>query len=88
MSDNRRDLLDDLLDYEEGKLDDDAVIALFQQLVNTGLAWELQGSYGRTASMLILQGHVHRPAQEASPDEADRARLLSATPPLTGEGRG
>lgn len=55
------ELAGELADYEDGRLDDGQVITLFQRLVDTGLAWQLQGSYGRTASMLLLQGHVTRP---------------------------
>jgi hypothetical protein len=39
-----------------GILEDDQIVELFQELVNTGLAWTLQGSYGRTARDLIEQG--------------------------------
>ena len=47
-----------IIAYEEGSLDEDEVIELFQNLVNTGLAWRLQGSYGRTAAALIEQGVI------------------------------
>lgn len=48
-----------LLDYEEGRLDHEETVELFQQLVDTGLAWALQGRYGRIAHDLIEQGLVH-----------------------------
>ena len=46
-------LVDEIIAYEQGELNDDEVIELFQQLVDSGLAWSLQGSYGRTAAALI-----------------------------------
>ena len=50
--------LDDIIAFENGDLDEDATIALFQRLVNTGLAWTLQGSYGRTAMALLERGLI------------------------------
>lgn len=50
--------VDRLMAYEDGLLSDDEVIDLFQELVNTGLAWQLQGSYGRTARALIESGLI------------------------------
>ena len=47
-----------ILAYENGELDEAGVIELFQSLVNTGLAWSLQGHYGRTAKALIEAGLV------------------------------
>lgn len=52
------DLLDNIFAFEDGKLDEEEVIILFQKLVDTGLAWELQGRYGRWANQLIQEGLV------------------------------
>ena len=48
----------DVIRFEQGELDEDEVIELFQHLVDTGAAWSLQGSYGRTARDLIEAGLV------------------------------
>jgi hypothetical protein len=52
------DQLDAIIAYEQGELDQEATIELFQSLVDTGLAWQLQGHYGRTAASLIDSGYV------------------------------
>jgi len=53
------DILNRIMSYESGEMiDDNEVFALFQELVNTGLAWKLQGHYGRQAKALIEQGYV------------------------------
>ena len=51
-------MLDKIMAYEQGELDEDEVIELFQELVNSGLAWTLQGHYGRTAVAMIDAGLV------------------------------
>ena len=40
---------------------EEAQIAAFQELINTGMAWQLQGFFGRTAAALIDAGHCTRP---------------------------
>jgi hypothetical protein len=54
------DVTDAIIAYEQGDLDEEESIELFQHLVDSGLAWSLQGSYGRMAAHLIEAGLVHR----------------------------
>jgi len=58
------DLVDRIMAYEEGSMDQQDMLRFFQELIDTGLAWSLQGHYGRTAARLIKAGLV-RPAKEA-----------------------
>lgn len=55
---NTVDLTRRIVEYELGELDTEDTIKLFQHLVDTGMAWELQGHYGRTANGLIEAGLV------------------------------
>lgn len=52
----RTDLVTKIMDYESGEMSEEDTIDLFQELINSGLAWQLQGSYGRTALALIEAG--------------------------------
>lgn len=61
MSNN--DVVDQIVAYESGELSDDDTIALFQGLVNSGLAWRLQGHYGRTAQAMLNAGVISSPFQ-------------------------
>jgi hypothetical protein len=50
------DRIDRIMAYEQGDLDDEEALQLFSDLVKCGLAWQLQGHYGRTAAALITTG--------------------------------
>lgn len=50
-----------LIAFEQGALNDEEIFELFQDLVDTGQAWELQGTYGRTAVALINAGYITDP---------------------------
>jgi hypothetical protein len=52
------DLTTRIIEFETGEANEEQVIELFQYLVDTGLAWSLQGSYGRTAEALIEAGVI------------------------------
>lgn len=41
--------------------DEEEVISAWQYLINTGLAWQLQGWFGRTAQALIDNGVCEGP---------------------------
>lgn len=56
------DLTGDIIAYEQGELSDERSIVLFQDLIDAGLAWQLQGCYGRQAARLIKAG-VCEPAE-------------------------
>jgi hypothetical protein len=58
-----RELLGDIMRYEDGDMTEEEVITFFQALIDSGLVWQLQGSYGRTAQRLIDAGLIKGPHQ-------------------------
>ena len=56
---NQLDVMSGILDYEMGILEEEDTITLFQHLVDTGMAWQLQGHYGRTAQQMIEAGVIN-----------------------------
>jgi len=52
------DIVDKIIAYESGELDQEEAIEFFQELLDTGLINNLQGSYQRTAAALIEGGWI------------------------------
>ena len=48
--------IEDIIKYEEGRLNDAQTLRLFSNLIRSGAVWSLQGHYGRTARALIDDG--------------------------------
>ncbi len=51
------DQIDKIMAFEQGELDEEGILELFQELIDSGLSWQLQGSYGRIARNLIEAGY-------------------------------
>ena len=49
-----------IIAYESGELTDEGILSLFSALIKNGMAWTLQGSYGRAAAQLINSGIIDR----------------------------
>lgn len=47
------DITSKIIEFELGGLNDAEVVELFAELIRNGMAWSLQGHYGRTASSMI-----------------------------------
>lgn len=55
------DLTGKIIDFENGELDEDQTIELFQHMVDTGIAWKLQGRIGRQAYRMAEEGLITIP---------------------------
>jgi hypothetical protein len=53
-------IVDLIIAFESGEMTTEEQIKLFATLIKSGMAWSLQGSYGRTASYLIDEGVIDR----------------------------
>jgi hypothetical protein len=58
------DAIENLIKYEEGDMSEEEEVGFFQCLINSGLAWQLQGHYGRMAMHLIESGFCTPPTNE------------------------
>ena len=54
-------MINDIIAYESGEMQDEEIIDFFQRLIDSGMAWSLQGSYGRMAMRLIEDGVCSMP---------------------------
>lgn len=52
------DTLAFIMTFEGGEATSEEIIDGFANLISTGTAWSLQGSYGRTAVSLIGAGYI------------------------------
>jgi len=53
--------LDFIMRFEEGELEsEEEMVEGFQHLIDSGMVWQLQGFYGRTARDLIDAGLCHQ----------------------------
>lgn len=54
-----KDQIDLIMEYEQGSLGMEETINLFQDLLKSGLIWDLQGHYQRTCKHLIDEGLIY-----------------------------
>ena len=54
-------MVDKIVKYESGEMSVEEVVDFFKELINSGLCWQLQGHYGRTARYLIEEGLCNEP---------------------------
>lgn len=56
--DSELNILGLIMSYEQGILCNDEIVYLFQQLIDSGLLWDLEGHYLRTAKYLLENGLI------------------------------
>ena len=61
-------LTDKIIRYEDGEMDEQETIELFAGLIKNGMAWTLQGHYGRTAQSFIEGGIISPKGQVLDPE--------------------
>jgi len=57
------DMVGDIITYEAGDMTEEETVDFFQRLLDTGMVYNLQGSYQRTASALVDAGVIAFPDQ-------------------------
>ena len=54
-------MVEKIIQYENGDMSMDEIVSFFQELIDSGLCWRLQGHYGRMARNLIEDGVCNEP---------------------------
>lgn len=62
------DRVNKILAFETDTMPEDQIVAFFQEMIDDGMVWNLQGAYGRLATALIESGRCH-PAEKAQQQE-------------------
>jgi hypothetical protein len=77
-------ITDDIIAYEDGTMDREEIVPFFQRLIDCGLAWELQGSYGRMATNLIESGQCHQKSEGPNmlSNDTTQEPPVTKTPPV------
>jgi len=73
-----------IMAYEDGSLSEADTIKMFQEMVNDGSVWKLQGSYGRTAQAMLDAG-VIQPPTKATTDYYGNKIPTKGQPPTGAE---
>ena len=47
-----------IIAYEQDRLTPDETVVLFQELLDSGIVWDLQGHYGHTAYAMLDEGLI------------------------------
>jgi len=55
-----KDLVSKIMAWENGEMELEEEAEFFQELIDNGMAWTLQGMYGRQAARLIEAGYCHQ----------------------------
>ena len=55
------DMVGDIVTYEAGDMTEEETVNFFQRLLDTGMVYNLQGQYQRTASALLEAGVIAFP---------------------------
>jgi len=55
-----KDTVNKIVAYENGEMDEEEIVEFFQELLDDNLIHSLQGSYQRTAMLLLELGHIAR----------------------------
>lgn len=56
----KQKLVNQIMDFESGQMEMPEMVEFFASLIESGLAWSLQGSYGRMATSLIENRMISR----------------------------
>lgn len=74
LKEKKYDVTENIIKYEGGELSDDETIKLFQHLEDSGMAYSLQGHYGRTEMNLIANGLVKPNPKYHSTESIEREK--------------